>query len=304
MPKKKFHRPIFYALLRIVGVLFSLLPFDFAFNFGGAVGRFSFRILTKERKKTLAHLEAAFPEKTSKELKKIGEQVFENYGFIIAELGLLEKLIPRLKNDLTVEGREHFDAARAKGNGVIAVTAHFSNWELLGGWLAMSGYPGSVVARRIYYEKYDRLLVATRAKMKLETIYRDESPRRILKALHDNRVLGIVPDQDVDTVDGVFVDFFGKPAFTPSAPVRFAMTSGAPLVPCFLIREGKRYRIVIEPPILIQDTGDKEKDLIANTQKWVSIQERYIRQYPHLWVWNHKRWKTLPAGRPGAPKTA
>ncbi len=294
MPKKKLHRPVLYALLRIVGALFSLLPFDLAFNFGGAVGRFAFRRLAKERKKTLAHLAAAFPEKTPKELEVIGERVFENYGFIIAELGLLEKLIPRLKTELTVEGREYFDAARAKGNGVIAVTAHFANWELLGGWLSLSGYPGSVVARRIYYEKYDRLLVATRAKMKLETIYRDESPRRLLKALRENRVLGIVPDQDVDTVEGVFVDFFGKPAYTPSAPVRFSMASGAPLVPCFLIREGKRYRIVIESPIQIQDTGDKEKDLIANTQKWVTIQERYIRQYPHLWVWNHKRWKTAP----------
>ncbi len=292
MPKKKFHRPILYVLLRITGALFSLLPFEAGLDFGGAVGRFAFRSLKKEREKTLKHLALAFPEKSAKELEAIGEKVFENYGYVIAELGLLEKLLPRLEKDLTVEGREHFDNGRAKGNGVIAVTAHFANWELLGGWLAMSGYPGTVVARRIYYEKYDKLLVATRAKMKLETIYRDESPRRILKALRDNRVLGIVPDQDVETVEGVFVDFFGRPAYTPTAPVRFAMASGAPLVPCFLIREGKKYRIKIEPPIQFQDTGDKAKDLVANTQKWVSIQEHYIRQYPHLWVWNHKRWKT------------
>jgi len=294
MPKKKFHRPILYVLLRVCGALFSFLPFEAGFDFGGAVGRFAFRNLRKERDKTLTHLARAFPEKSARDLEIIGERVFENYGHTVAELGLLDKLIPRLKTDLTVEGREHFDNGRAKGNGVIAVTAHFANWELLGGWLAMSGYPGSVVGRRIYYDKYDKLLVATRAKMKLETIYRDESPRRILKALRDNRVLGIVPDQDVDTVDGVFVDFFGRPAYTPSAPVRFAMASGAPLVPCFLIREEKKYRIVIEPPIQLEDTGDKEKDLITNTQKWVSAQERFIRQYPHLWVWNHKRWKTAP----------
>ncbi len=236
----------------------------------------------------------AFPELSQKELESIGERVFENYGHTIAELGLLDKLIPRLKDRLTVTGREHFDAGIAKGKGVIAVTAHFANWELLGGWLALSGYPGSVVARRIYYEPYDRALVDVRAKMRLETLYRDDSPRRILRALRDNRVLGIVPDQDVDTVDGVFVDFFGRPAFTPIAPVRFAMASGAPLVPCFLIRENGRYHIAIEPPIQLIETGDREKDLVTNTQKWVSLQEKYIRQYPHLWVWNHKRWKSSP----------
>jgi KDO2-lipid IV(A) lauroyltransferase len=292
MAKKKFHRPLLYALLRITGALFGLLPFDFAFNFGGAVGRLAFRTLSKERKKTLAHLAAAFPEKTPKEIESIGERVFENYGFIIAELGLLHKLLPRLKTALTLEGREHFDAARAKGKGVMAIAMHFANWELLAGSLCMAGYPGSVIGRRIYYKPYNDALIAVRKKMGLETIYRDESVRKALRALRDNNVVGMLPDQDVDSVDGVFVNFFGKPAYTPGAPVRLAMASGAPLVPCFLIREGKRYRIIIEPPIPLEDSGDKEKDLVANTQKWVSIQERYIRQYPHFWVWNHKRWKS------------
>ena len=294
MPKKKFHRPVLYVLLRIVGAVFSLLPFDFAYNFGGSVGRFAFHRLAKERNKTLAHLAAAFPEKTPKEIEVIGEQVFENYGFIIAELGLLKKLLPRLKTALTLEGREHFDAARAKGKGVMAIAMHFTNWELLAGSLCMAGYPGSVIGRRIYYKPYNDAILQVRAKMGLETIYRDEPVRKVLRAFRDNQVVGMLPDQDVDSVDGVFVDFFGKPAYTPGAPVRLAMASGAPLIPCFLIREGKRYRIVIEPPIQLQNTGDKEKDLVTNTQKWVAIQERYIRQYPHLWVWNHKRWKTVP----------
>lgn len=293
MPRLKLHRPLLYALLKLVGVFFRLLPFDTAYRWSGAMGRFAFRHLPKERKKTLAHLAIAFPDLPASRLEKIGEEAFANYGHTLAELGLLEKLLPKL-NKMQVTGREHFDAGLAKGRGVIAVTAHFANWELLGGWLAMSGYPGSVVARRIYYEPYDRELVAVRAKMRLETIYRDESPRRILRALRDNRVLGIVPDQDVDTVEGVFVDFFGRPAYTPTAPVRFAAASGAPLVPCFLIREEGRYRIAIEPPIELVRTGDKDKDLVTNTQKWVSLQEEYIRRYPHLWVWNHKRWKSIP----------
>lgn len=282
MPKAKFHRPLLYGLFRLLGGFFRPFPLRWAYGFAEAVGRLAFRVLRRERKKTLAHLAVAFPELSAKELEKTGERVFENYGRILAELGLLDKLLPRLKRVLTVEGLEHFDAGRSKGRGIVAVAAHFANWELLAGWLCMAGYPGSVVGRRIYYAPYNDALVALRAKMGLETIYRDEPARKVLRELRNNRVVGVLPDQDVDMVDGVFVNFFGKPAYTPTAPVRFAMASGAPLVPCFLIREENRYRIVIEPPIELTDTGDEEQDLAANTQKWVTLQESYIRKFPHL----------------------
>src|SRR6185503_11675146 len=114
-----------------------------------------------------------------------------------------------------------------------------------------------VIARCIYYERYDRLLVDVRSQMKLETIYRDDSPRRVLRALKENRVLGVVADQDVDTVEGVFVDFFGQPAYTPAAPARLAAATGAALIPCFIIREGMYHRIVIEPPVLLEETGER-----------------------------------------------
>ncbi len=295
MAKKKFYRPILYYLLITVKTLFSFLPYRLGFWFGGTLGKLSFRLLSKERKKTLTHLNYAFGDsKSHAELQKIGLAMFENYGRMAAELALYKKLVANIDEFVTIEGREHLDQALSRGDGVIGIVSHFGNWEYLGGTLALKGYKGSVIARRIYYEKYDKMLVSIRNRFGEKTIYRDRSAKEILKTLRQNHILGFVVDQDVENIDGVFVNFFGKPAFTPSAPVRLSLASGAPLLPLFILRQGMKHRIFIEPAMELTETGDKEKDIITNTQKWVTIQEKWIRQYPEQWVWNHKRWKTQP----------
>jgi len=292
MAKKKLHRPILYGLLILLKAFFSLLPFGAAFRFAGLMGRLSFHLIKKERMKTLAHLKIAFPDRSEKELQRLGADVFQNYGYVAAELALIDKLLPNFGTMISVTGREVLDEVVRQGNGGVAIVSHLGNWEFLGGYLTMLGYPGVVIGRRIYYDKYDKMLVGIREKMKLRTIYRDESSRAILKAIKEKKFVGFVVDQDVETVDGIFAEFFGRPAFTPSAPVRLAMRLGIPVVPLFIVREGMKHHIIIEPALDMVATGDTQKDIVTNTQKWVTLQESYIRRYPHLWVWNHKRWKT------------
>ncbi len=294
--KKKPYRLIFYYLLIALRCFFNLFPYGTGVRVGRSLGRVIFCLLSKERNKTVDNLKLAFGEqKTEKELRGIARAVFENYGMIAAETQLVHKIKHSMDLWVDIQGREILDEALKKGHGVIGLVAHFGNWELMGGYLAVKGYPMTAIGRKIYYEKYNQLLIEAREKVGVKTIYRDESPREMLKVLKNNSVLVFAADQDVDTVDGVFVEFFGRPAYTPVAPVRFAMASEAPIMPAFIIRQGLRHRIIIEKPIELQVTGNKEQDLMINTQKWVSLQENYIRQYPHLWVWNHKRWKTKPA---------
>ena len=257
------------------------------------MGKFAFYILPKEKSKTLSHLRMAFgSEKSEAEIRSIGQAVFEHYGEMMVEFLLVDRIIRRFDDFVSASGYENFDQALAGGKGVICTIAHFGNWELMGGYTALKGYPCVVIARKIYFEKYDHYVVSLRKKMRVQTIYRDEPVRNMLSVLRQNRMLGFVVDQDVESVDGVFVNFFGKPAYTPTAPVRFAMASGAPIVPVFIIREGMRHRMIVEKPMTLELSGDKEEDVRINTQKWVEVQEKYIRQYPHLWVWNHRRWRT------------
>ncbi len=302
MAKKKFYRPILFGLMIFLKGIFSFMPFEAAFHFAGFMGRLAFRLIQKERAKTLAHLKIAFPDKSQKELEQLGAEVFQNYGYIAAELAFFDKLLPRLSEIISVTGREILDEVMRQGKGGIAIVSHLGNWEFLGGYLTLLGYPGVVIGRRIYYDKYDKILVGIRNKMKLRTIYRDESSRAILRALKEKNFVGFVVDQDVETVDGVYAEFFGRPAYTPSAPIRLALRLDIPVTPFFIVREGMKHRIIIEPPLELVKTGDVEKDILVNTQQWVTIQENYIRRYPQCWVWNHKRWKTALKSVIASPK--
>lgn len=292
MAKKKFYRPILVWIFLIVRGFFMLFPLRFGFSFGGTIGKLCYHLLAKERNKMIRHLRMAFGDtKTDAEFHRIAKANFEHYGQTLAELALVDKIVPRINEYVRTTGFDHFtDTYRSRG--AIVIVAHFGNWELMGAYGALNGHPMTVIAREIYYDKYNALLVGLRKKLGVKTIYRDNSPKEMLRAFKASKILVIVGDQDVEDLDGVLVDFFGRPAYTPVAPVRFAQVTGAALIPAFMIREGMKHHMIVEPPIVFKDTGNKDEDVRRHTQEWVAIQEKYIRQYPHLWVWNHKRWKT------------
>jgi KDO2-lipid IV(A) lauroyltransferase len=133
-----------------------------------------------------------------------------------------------------------------------------------------------------------------KSKSGIKIVYRDDSPRKILEILRKNQLLGILADQDIDSVEGVFVNFFGKLAYTPVAPAKIAMASGAPLIPCFMIRKNNKFEFIIEEPIFVEKKGDRDEIVKHYTQKLSQLLESYIRKYPDQWVWMHRRWKTQP----------
>jgi KDO2-lipid IV(A) lauroyltransferase len=259
-----------------------------------------FRVLKKERQKTIRNLTAAFGGcKPPAEIEAIARKVFVNLSKNLIDWILLDRMSEdTLKGLVDIEGREKIERVLSHGKGVIVLTAHIGNWEYLAAYVALFIRPGGVVGRKVYIDQYDRLLVEMRRKKKIETIYSTDSPKRILKILKDNCVVGILPDQDVGYLNGVFVDFFGRQAYTPTGPAAISLASGAAIVPAFLIRQDDdRFRIHTEEPISVSDTGDKKKDIFENTQKWSAVCERYILRYPDQWVWMHNRWKTRGAGK-------
>jgi KDO2-lipid IV(A) lauroyltransferase len=250
----------------------------------------------KERIKTLNNLRFAFgKEKSEKELHRIAREVFANLGRNVVELINFPKITEANIDSLVQEkGLHHINKGLRRQKGIVILASHFGNWELLAAYLTLKGYRGPVIARRIYFDKYDQALRRLRASKNVEVIYRDESPKKILKVLKSGGMVGVLADQDVDSVEGVFVDFFGKLAYTPVAPASLALATEAAILPCFLIREGSKRTFVVEKPVELEITGNKERDIATNTQKWSHVLESYIRKYPSQWVWMHKRWKTRP----------
>jgi Kdo2-lipid IVA lauroyltransferase/acyltransferase len=294
--KIKTRRYYIYYLLKVLFFIISCIPLRVSLFIADMLGKAAFRVVVKYRRTAVENLDSVFEGDHGANVL-LAEKVFRNIAKNGAEWIKLSSSGPEALDRIVVgiKGREHLDEALAGGRGVIMFGAHFGNWELLALYLRRLGYNGAVVGRRIYFHKYDKLITGMRGKFGVEVIYRDESPRKMLRVLRDGGILGIVPDQDVDSVDGVFVDFLGRPAYTPTAPVKLAAAAGASLMPGFVVRrKDGRHEVVVGRPVEIPEAGD-EPAVERSTQAWTRVLEGFVREYPEQWVWLHKRWKTRPA---------
>lgn len=293
--KKRLKRKFLYILLLLLDKFILILPLDVAVKIGRFIGFIVYIFLPRHSRITKENLKNAFNgEKSAKEINKIALNVFRNLGMNAAEVLSMPKKQHKLNRRISSTGFEKIDKALENGKGAIMLSAHFGNWELLPVYFCANGYPSNVIARRIYYEKYDEWVNLLRSSTGVNIIFRDEPPRKFLEVLKKNELLGIMPDQDIDSVDGVFVNFFNRPAYTPTAPVILAMKTGSPIIPCYIVRNHQGHKIIIDDPIEIRNTGNMKEDILYNTQVWSDKLESYIRKYPEQWVWMHRRWKTKP----------
>ena len=280
-------------MARIIRFCARLLPYRLGVWSGGMLGAIAFYVLPRERKRALQHLTLVFHEKGDVWVRRTARRCFMHLGKALLELMLMNK--ERLARFVNIQGEEKLQNAIARGRGVVFVTGHIGNWELLAGAVALS-YPASVVAAPIEPEEVNDMIVGLRAGMAVRTILRGRpgASRELVRVFKENRILGILIDQDTD-VESVFVDFMGRPAWTPTAAASMALRFGAPLLFGYIRRgENNRHTITVEGPLELMRTGDDEKDIIANTAMLTKKIESCILENPEQWVWMHRRWRRQP----------
>jgi KDO2-lipid IV(A) lauroyltransferase len=290
-------RAIVWAVA-ILQALANVLPWRLGVALGGWVGWLAYSLLPGARRRALTHLAVAFPDGGGEtHHRAIARRSFVNLGRSAFEVLMLSRRShPPIERLCAVEGEERLKTALAAGRGVIFLTGHFGNWELMAALVTRRGYPSSVVATPVYDPRLDRLLVDARARHGVHTISRGSpsAARHLLSGLRRNAILGMLIDQDTD-VDGVFVPFFGRPAYTPSGPAALALKTGAAVIFGFILREGaSRHRLILQGPIELIRTGDPARDIRENTARFTREIEQWIRSHPDHWVWMHNRWKRQP----------
>ncbi len=290
----------YYAFVSLRATI-AALPAGAGMWVGECLGRNIYRFVGRERRRAIDSLSKAFgSEKPREELERIARECFVNMGRLVGELCRLwnagpEKILELYEGD---QAKETMTEVMSQGRGVVGVTAHLDNWELLGAWAAASGFPLTVVARRIYFEKYDRLIVGLRKRFGLNVVYQDESPRKLLRALKNGHLLAVLADQDIRRLDGVFVPFLGRPAFTPTGPVSLALAARCPMMLIHTQRFDRfKHRVFASEPLEF-DRSDKQKALLEGTIAWTALLEESIRSCPEQWVWMHRRWRTKLTDRP------
>ncbi|MBN1155754.1 lysophospholipid acyltransferase family protein [candidate division KSB1 bacterium] len=265
-----------------------------AFNILKSLGILAYYVLPDERNKTKRHLKKVFVDENDRAINRMAKDVFIYIGCNVVDAFRIAKFTPENIDDyVTAHGLQKLDAAQAKGKGVLLVTGHIGNWELLGAYLAIKGYPLYVIGAPLYDPRMDQILVKNRENSGLKYIPRGDSTRLILKALKNREMIGILIDQDSRHVSGEFVDFLGHEAYTPVGPAVLAMKTGAPLVPLAIhLRSDYHHVIEIGDVIELESSDDEKADRIQNTLKCSKAVETFIRKHPKQWVWMHRRWKT------------
>ena len=276
--------------------LFRLIPLGLRRAIFKAVFRLFYYASVKQRLIALHNLRRAYPEKSIDEIEEIAKGVYRHMGIVLAELFEMPYITRETLDEwVDVEGLEHFKDAHAQGKGVLSIVAHFGNWELMTVAVPMLVHPLEIVYRPLDSPIMDNLLGWSRTKHGNSLIPKGGSGRKIIRLLKENKVIGILSDQNVDKNEGVFVDFFGRPACTSVGTAALTLQSGAPVMPAFMPRmPDGRYKLIILPPVEITRTDNYESDLIVNTQRFTKVVEDMVRRYPDQWFWIHQRWKTKP----------
>ena len=284
-------RTALLGVARVVGAM----PESAALRLGAGLGSLGYAVSKRYRTVAIVNLTQVFgAEWDQQRIAETAKRAFQNVGMNLVEFLRFRQMDPsHLDEIVTVEGEENAREALSRGRGIVAVTAHYGNFEMFGAAFARKGYPLSVIARDADDQETTELVNSLREKMGYQVFPRKNAARKALAVLRKNGVLGVLPDQN-DT-DGIFVPFFGRLAATATGPAFMALHTGAAVLPAFIHRAPNNKHVVrIFPPIEFTRTGDDEADIRALTTRINASLELVIRDHPEQWFWLHNRWKTRP----------
>jgi Kdo2-lipid IVA lauroyltransferase/acyltransferase len=281
---------------RFIFTCFRCVPLRWRIHFFTSLSLAFYYLSPRRRLIALHNLRRAFPEKSMTDVILIAKGVYRNMAIVAAEFFDIPWLTKdRIQEMVEVEGLEHCVEALKKKRGLLMVSAHFGNWELQAIAFSLLFQQFLFLYRPLDNLFLDRLVTSVRSLTGNRPLAKKKAMRQMLLTLRTNGIVGLLIDQNWSWQEGVFVDFFGRPACTSDGLARLALHTGAPVIPGFIIRlETGKYRMVIGKPIDLVNTGERKKDVFINTQNFTRIIEDMIRKYPNQWFWVHQRWKTQP----------
>ena len=248
------------------------------------------------------NLKLALPDLPSQIKRKILRGVYISLGRQLVEFCRMTAYTRENTKDwLRTEGLEHYEAAMARGKGVLVMTAHLGAWELSSFYHSLMGHPMGMVIRRLDNRRLDAYVNCIRCLHGNYVLHKDDFGRGLLTAMHEGGTVGILMDTNMTPPQGAFADFFGIPACTATGLAHVARKTGAAVLPGFMVWEvaEKRYVLHFGPEIEIPQTDSPGDDILNLTRSCNNAIESWIRRYPDQWLWIHRRWKTRPPGEPG-----
>jgi len=271
------------------------LPEAVALWIGRWLGKAMYYLDMEHRKVAFQNLTLAFgQEKSKEELRNIAKKSFENLGMMAMEFFRIPNLDTQtFQKKVKVEGLERALKVLDENRGALLLLGHFGNWELMALMTKVIGRPIVVIAKPIKRNPWlYQWILKSRERMGLIVIPPRNATQKVLQALSENQIVGVLFDQRGKRSQGVWADFFGRKVPTTPGLAVMSLRSKAPVIPVFMVREKQgRHHLFIKEPLKLIHTGDFRKDVEANTQLFNHIIESIVRQYPEQWLWIHRRWE-------------
>jgi Kdo2-lipid IVA lauroyltransferase/acyltransferase len=281
------------GVLLPIGWVLAHLPARAALWIGRRLGDLGWWVLVRRRGVAVANLRRAFGDELSAAaLDRLARHSFRHLGMNVAEVCVL-LFRPHAATLARMElvGHDHLEQAAARGKGILLLSAHLGNWELLASSHALTRFPLSIVVRPLDEPLLQRLAERFRRRSGVELIGKRRALHEIVEALQRGRMVGVLLDQNSSRSEGVFVPFFRVPASTSKGLALLSLRTGAPVVPVFIRRvDGGRHRVEVDAAVPVPP----DRDVLAYTAAFTRVIEAAIRRTPEQWFWMHDRWRTRP----------
>lgn len=277
----------------LLAIISSILTRKLRGYYGKLLGIAIYIISKKRRNITYSNLRYAFPEKSEKEIKEISIKSFHNLGITFAELFALGSLSPeKIKDYITYISLDEIEEVYNRKKGVIFLSAHFGNWELMAfGISVYRNMPMTIIVKPQKNKFADIYLNSIRTKYGNKIVAMRKSAYEIVKCLRNKETIALLADQAAQKGKDLRVEFFGRPASTYEAPAQLALKFKVPIIMGFTIRQPDGRYICESFELDHSHLQDNEEGIAELTRLHVSKLEEFIRMYPDHWVWQHRRWK-------------
>jgi len=292
---------LLFQTLRVAVHAFSLLPDFILYSLGVLGGYIGYLIDRRHVAIAMVNLGVAFPDRSPRERRRIVRSSYLNLGRVGAEyIRLAGFFYRKLIGRVAYERFHYWDEIKRHfpGRGIVVLSAHFGNFELLATAHALHGHQITLVHHTQRFVAGDALMTWVRERAGVDVVRKRSAARAVLKALGDGQLVGVPFDQNAKRSEAVFVPFFGEPAATSRTLARLVRKSHAIVVPVFIVRapDHRHHRIVIQDHIPLQQSADAEADIEENTGRFLHAIEDMVRRHPEQFLWQHRRFRTRPRG--------
>lgn len=281
---------IIWFLIRTFRYIFSFLPLRVSVALGGSLGCILWALSRKKVDGAEKRAVRALGIGVTHARKTVRES-YINLGRSVAEITRMSMKKLDLDSVAHIHGIDNLDRAISEDRGVIFLTSHMGNWEILAAYVASKGYPMNAIGAEQRDERITDMIIRTRDLYGVKTISKGFNLKSAIRCLRDREILGVLIDQDVRD-KGIIAPFLGLPASTPYGPFKMAARLGSPILPVFSVRreDGINHDLYILSPLEVDSGDNPDKDMENAVIKANDLLSLWITKYPGQWMWLYPRW--------------